>query len=64
MQALRKRDSQADQDDNHNLLINKPSHLPIWTLVLRFCLEHKTCRWIIIVLPIGSWKQHLWTNTK
>jgi hypothetical protein len=25
MQALRKRDSQADQDDNHDLLINKPS---------------------------------------
>jgi hypothetical protein len=24
MQALRKRDSQADQDDNHSLLINKP----------------------------------------
>jgi hypothetical protein len=24
MQALRKRGSQADQDDNHNLLINKP----------------------------------------
>jgi hypothetical protein len=59
MQALRKRDSHASQDDNHSLLINNPPDLPIWMMVLRFCLEHKTCRWVIIVLPIGSWKRCL-----
>jgi hypothetical protein len=63
MQALQKRDSQASQDDNHNLLINKPADLPTWMLVLRFCLEHKTSRWIIIVMPIGSWKRCFQTNT-
>jgi hypothetical protein len=52
--TLREAQPFGDTDGKRNLLINKPCDLPTWMMVLRFCLKHKTCHWIIIVLPNAS----------